>query len=106
MNPITLKLSSPIKAYGESVSEITLREPTGKDLRACGVPVTTKQEVDGSTSIRLEAEFGALLISRLANIPASSVDHMTAADFMAALGAAVSFFAVTSPDSSSTRTTT
>jgi hypothetical protein len=37
----TIALSKPIRAHNQDVSELTLREPTGADLVAAGVPFST-----------------------------------------------------------------
>jgi hypothetical protein len=86
--PATVTLTHPIQAHGEEVRSLTLRDPTGKDIRTLGYPfVITK---DGET--RPEAAVIAKYIVNLAAIPSSSVDQMSPLDTMAALEAVMSFF--------------
>jgi hypothetical protein len=78
-DPVTLTLRKPIQAHGETVLVLTFREPTGKDLAACGMP--------GGDSMA-SPEFGGyvrMMISRLAEIPPSSVDTMSAVDWRDAM---------------------
>lgn len=65
----TIQLQYPIEAHGKQVTELTLQRPKGKDLRA----------VDGMK----EVEQTLTLISRLGNIPPSSVADMDVVDIMA-----------------------
>ncbi|MGS1116871.1 phage tail assembly protein [Castellaniella sp. UC4442_H9] len=75
------KLATPIKAYGEEVTEITLREATTADARAIGsLPYAVVGE-DGAVQLALAV--CAKYISRLAGIPLSAVDQIPLADFHA-----------------------
>lgn len=75
---VKLKLSRPIEAHGETHDAIVIREPTVKDLRRCGYPVTGKAEI--------VPDAAAKLISVCAGIPPSSVDSMSPKDFTEAIG--------------------
>ena len=86
-----LKLSKPIKAHGEDVAELAFREPTGKDLRTCGMPYSMLDR-DGAVGLVIDAGAVAKLISALAGIPTSSVDQLSARDFQEATNVIVGFF--------------
>lgn len=71
-----IKLTKSIRAHAEDVHVLELREPTGKDVRELGFPHT----LTGDAGVKLDAGVVAKYISRLANIPLSSVDDMSPAD--------------------------
>ncbi|MBU8538731.1 phage tail assembly protein [Falsiroseomonas tokyonensis] len=75
-----LKLSAPIPAHGAQLHELTLRDPSGRDLRECGLPYRLLAEggvvIDGPASHRM--------IAQLAAVPPSSIDQLTGADWNAA----------------------
>ncbi|HAT1584057.1 TPA: phage tail assembly protein [Citrobacter farmeri] len=92
-----IKLSKPIRAHGEDVHVLELREPTGKDVRELGFPYTTT----GDAGVKLDAGTVAKYVSRLADIPLSSVDSMTPSDLNAISWEVAGFFLGTStPDNS------
>ncbi len=69
-----LSLQQPIQAHGEEVRELTLRAPLARDLR-------------GIIRIGAPPDIGDLLnlVARLADVPPSSIDQMSAADAFAAM---------------------
>lgn len=77
MENVTVQLSYPIKAHGETLLALTLRRPKVGDLRA----------VDGLGDMGKLAK----LIERCAGIPATSVDQIDAVD-VAALGEVIGGF--------------
>ncbi len=87
MEPTVITLSRPLEAHGETISRLSLREPNGGDIKVCGYPL---QIADGA-AVPLA---GAICkyIARLGNIPPSTVDKLTPADFNACLAAIVDFF--------------
>lgn len=87
-----MKLSRPIQAHGETLTELTLREPTGKDIRTAGAPYKMEFTASGGQLMHIDTEAVARLISALAGIPPSSVDQLTAKDFNAAQAEVISFF--------------
>lgn len=72
----TIILKKPINAHGEDITELTLREPNGEDVRANGYPFTTNAE--GQVILLGEPIFK--YISTLAGIPPSSVKEIHATD--------------------------
>ena len=92
-----LKLNKPIRAHGEDIHVLELREPTGKDVRELGFPYM----VSGDGGVRMDAGGISKYISRLAGIPPSSVDEMLPADLNAISWEVVSFFLrISAPDNS------
>ena len=90
---ITIKLSKTIKAHGEEVDEVTLREPATKDLMEIGLPMLIITGADGqSTGIEIRQPVIARYISRLAAIPMGSVESMTIKDFSLCSAAVMGFF--------------
>jgi hypothetical protein len=74
--PIEHTLAAPIQAHGAEVDVLTLRRPTGKDVRELGFPY----KLGGDESVVLSTEVIAKYISRLAAIPMSSVDQLEPSD--------------------------
>jgi hypothetical protein len=87
--PIQYKLSRPVKSVDRDVAELSLREPTGLDMRSCG---------DQS-----DAGFTHRLIARLAGITPAAVDAMAGRDVIA-LGRIINrdFLEPPEPETSST----
>ena len=52
MSGVTVRLAVPIEAHGETLTELVLREPTGKDIRISGMP------------FRFHAEDGTIVAGR------------------------------------------
>lgn len=84
----TLMLSKAITAHNETLTVLEFREPTGKDVRELGYPY----QVSNDESIKLSASITAKYISRLANIPMSSVDEMSPSDMGLAGALVIGFF--------------
>lgn len=87
MEPIIITLSRPVDAHGESINQLSLREPNAGDIKVCGYPL----QIGEGAAIPVA---GAICkyIARLANVPPSTVDRLTPADFNACLTAIVDFF--------------
>jgi hypothetical protein len=77
----TIPLSKPIVAHGETLSELVLRRPTVKELRACGQPYRVSGGGGGGASVQADYDAGAKLIAAICAIPPSSVDEMDPGDF-------------------------
>lgn len=88
---VTVKLRTPIQAHGETLHELTLREPRGKDIASCGVP---RSVVVRGKSTRIEVDTAVVYeyIVTLASIPPSSVDTISALDWDQLTNAVLGFF--------------
>jgi hypothetical protein len=93
--PVTITLTKSLTAHGQTCSTITIREPTGKDLRQCGYPFIISKE---GQERKIDGEAISKLIANCSQIPLSSVDMMGPADWNEAMAAVISFFAT--PESS------
>ncbi|WP_127958099.1 phage tail assembly protein [Serratia microhaemolytica] len=71
-----LTLSKAIMAHGEEITEIELREPTGKDVRDLGYPY----QLNADESVRLISGVVCKYLSTLGGIPPSAVDAMSPSD--------------------------
>lgn len=85
-----VKLTRPIKAHGDEIAEITLREPTGDDVMELGYPFSVGE--DGATTIK--AKVVGRYVVKLADIPMSSVKQICPADFLVLAGELIVFFGV------------
>ncbi|WP_225773332.1 phage tail assembly protein [Pseudomonas sp. Marseille-Q5115] len=72
-----IKLSTPIQAHGEEVTELTLRRPTSKEARAIKA---LPYKIDQDQAVTLDLDVAAKYISACADIPPSSVDQLDLAD--------------------------
>ena len=81
MKKITYKLSTPIDAHGETLSQIELREPLAADVIKSGMPYQMAYGSSGNSSLIIDSPACARLISGLAGIPTSSIGQMSLADF-------------------------
>ena len=86
---VTVTLSTPIEAHGETLSALTLREPIGKDIRTLGMPYRISTE-DGS--IIVDTGVVARYVSGLGGIPLSAVDKMPPGDWAGGMSAVLGFF--------------
>lgn len=89
---VTIPLGKSIKAHGEEVSEITLRDPATKDVIELGLPTLIVPTADGQTGIELRQTVIARYISRLAAIPMSSVESLSLKDHSLCTAAVMGFF--------------
>lgn len=93
MSGITIQLNQPIKAHGEEVSQLTLREPTTKDVIELGLPTLIIIGGDGkSTGVEVRQAVVARYIMRLAAIPLGAVESMSMNDFSVCTATVMGFF--------------
>jgi len=84
-------LRHPIAAYGDEVKEITLREPTGADIIATGVPVIF-DPLSSPPKIDFDMLKMTEMLARLAAIPTSSFRTMDPRDLMTLAWGCSGFF--------------
>ena len=97
----TLHLKTSIKAHGEEVSKLEIRAPNGKDLRLFGSPFQmTPNRETGEALPRFDNDASARLLTELAGVPLSSIDQMSASDFLAAQMVLLGFFGAGTPTTS------
>jgi len=85
-------LLDPIEAHGSEITTLEFRKPNGADIRACGVPFSFQPTEDGGIIMHPNAGPISAMISRLCNIPPSSVGMLSAPDWQAASMELLSFF--------------
>ncbi|MDU8357979.1 phage tail assembly protein [Pseudomonas syringae group sp. J309-1] len=71
-------LAVPITAHDQEVTEITLRRPTTKEVRAIKA---LPYKIDKDEAVTLDMDVAAKYIAVCASIPASSVDQLDISDF-------------------------
>lgn len=86
-----IKLSKPLEAHGEQVTELTLREPTTADVIDNGQPFLVIP-TDDEPAIEIRTKVIARYISLLAGIPLSSVKELSIGDFSKCQGMVMGFF--------------
>jgi len=89
--PRTHKLASPIQAYGNEVTEIVFRKPTGMDIVQQGNPVIF-DPISDPPRITFDERKMTAMISALAKIPVSSVQQMDPRDWVACAWMVAPFF--------------
>ncbi|MGQ3663186.1 phage tail assembly protein [Citrobacter braakii] len=76
MNTNTVILKKPVMAHGEEVTEITLREPNGKDVRKNGYPYN----MGGEGNIIMSGSAIAAYIQDLGGVNPRAVDDLHPSD--------------------------
>lgn len=102
---VTLKLSKPITAHGQEVSELTFADPTSKDVIELGFPYLVVIGADGQAATEFRSQVVAKYITKLAAIPAGAVQSLAVSDLNACVGVVMGFFGEgdgEAPESSST----
>lgn len=89
MSAIKVKLRVPIKAHGEEVSELELREPNTGDAIAIGKMPYTLGE---GGRVQPVPDVAAMYLSRMAAVPPSSIEQLHLADFNNAAWIVADFF--------------
>ncbi|VVG70945.1 hypothetical protein PAP18089_01917 [Pandoraea apista] len=88
-----IKLTKPIKAHGEQVSVLTLREPTGEEVRKVGA---LPYDVHGAAGNMIPQARVALKYAAIcAGVPPSSLDQLSAVDSLVVVNTVVGMFAGT-----------
>lgn len=85
--PVTVKLTEPIMAHGEKMTELTIRAPTGKDARIHGVPY----QVGHGGALIIDGDAMSRLLVDLCQVPLSSIDSLSFQDWNAAMQAVLGF---------------
>lgn len=85
---LTFDLRKSIQAHGETVSKLTIREPSGEDLIEVGVIFTVGKEGE----VQTDAKRFCTMLSRLAAIPESSVKKIHPKDLVVLSWMLTSFF--------------
>lgn len=89
MSTITQKLTTPIQAHGEEITELTLRRPTVQECRALKV---LPYNINGEGFPVMDVEAASKYLAVCAGIPASSVNQLELSDLNTAAWAVVGFF--------------
>lgn len=87
-----IKLTTPITHGEKTLTVLTIAAPTAKQIREVGMPFRVSADV-GSRDFEMNTERLCRYISKLAAIPPSVVDQLSAADFMKISGVIGDFFA-------------
>lgn len=77
--PTKVPLRKPIQAHGEELTSLTLRRPTGRELRIVGVPLLFL----AGGGVLMEPAAMAGMIGELASVPPSSLDQLVGSDYSA-----------------------
>lgn len=88
----TVTLTRPIQAHGSERKQIELREPNGVDIQECGGdPRAGGADKNGNVVI-VNPHVVANYISRLGEVPPSSVGQLCAIDWTRCQNAIIGFF--------------
>jgi hypothetical protein len=75
-----LILRKPVTANGETVMEITFREPTGGDIERIGNPITVGL-YENQPKMHFEAQTMTLMMAHLAGVPPSTIRSLHPKDW-------------------------
>jgi hypothetical protein len=109
MTDVIVKLTKPVVAHGEEITQLVLREPETKDVMEIGYPYLIVTGDDKTEAVELRPKIVARYAVKLAKVPLSSVEKLAIADLQSLQAAVMSFFGqtpdTTSSDSSSESST-
>jgi hypothetical protein len=88
-----ITLTKAITAHDKEISELELREPTSKDVQELGMPYVILAGGDDQ-AIQIQVKTICKYAVRLAAIPPSSVDQLSASDINGLVGVVMGFFGV------------
>lgn len=88
---LTRKLLKPIRAHGETYSELKFKEPTAEDLERVGIPCVFKVGVE-EIDIKHDQKVWVQMMSNLAAVPPSSIRQMDPRDFASCIWMLQGFF--------------
>ncbi|WP_445494361.1 phage tail assembly protein [Pseudomonas sp. 8(2025)] len=99
MSIVTIQLSAPIQAHGETLVALELRRPTVQDCRDIKA---LPYKIDKDESVSLDLDIASKYIAVCAGIPPGSVGQLELHDFNGIAWAVAGFFmAAASPKSES-----
>ena len=76
--PYVRTLMKPVTVLADKVTVVTVREPTGADLSACGNPAGI-----GPDGLTIDGKRMAAMIARLAGVPPTAIAEMDGRDVYA-----------------------
>lgn len=83
-----ITLIKPIKAHGEEVTELTLKDPTYAQIEKNGMPFFGTDEGD----VKVDMKSALRYLPEMAGVPPSSIEQMSPPDLVKAAYGVVSFF--------------
>jgi hypothetical protein len=93
VNAFEQELARPIQAHGQEITVLKWREPTAGDLEYAGVPITVDFFTDsGKPTVSFNEKKMSAMISRLCQVPPSSVSQLAAGDWHGIAWKLVRFF--------------
>ena len=82
---VTLELTKTLKGTDGPIGKLEIREPTFKDLKRCGMPISmSNSEIDWNNS--------SALLEAVTGVQAPVLDQMSIKDTMEAIGILAKFF--------------
>lgn len=84
----TVELTAPILVHGEETRFLEFREPTGKDIMACGSAFT----ICADESIRIDYKAVGAYVVRLAGVPTNAVEQLSGKDLSLCAQVVMGFF--------------
>lgn len=86
----------PVQSFGEEISAIVLREPTGAEMRRIGLPFCTLPNGAIDPDMDRVAKYAAILATPPLSPPA--IDKLSGADFVRLAVAVLPFFGDSTSD--------
>ncbi len=94
--PIDLQLEEPLNSYGETITKLSIACPRGSDILECGYPFATERNPrTGTMSDSINVPALRLLLSKMAQVPESTIDQLSSLDFFKAVDIIKFFFMFT-----------
>ncbi len=93
----TIKLTKKITVLGNEIDSIELREPTTRDVRKLGMPISIGKAGTASMDMDICAKY----LVALSNLTDGDIDKLSIDDFMDAATMVVTFFNPAMPETPS-----
>ena len=93
---ITITLTRPVRSIDRELTELVMREPTGRDLAECGFPTRVRE----GGAIEIDPVAVNKLGARLCNVGRPTIESLRMADWNALMAAVLGFLGGSAPTSS------
>lgn len=91
LKEITIDLGSPVQAFGNTLTKLTFRRPTGGDLMSLGEAYPVHIDFQTGDVRPVPIAMGQIM-STLAQVPVSTIRSMDSEDFSTCAHALIRFF--------------
>lgn len=93
---VTITLTRPVRSVDRELTELVMREPTGRDLTECGYPARARE----GGAVELDPAIISKLGARLCGVGRGTIESLGMTDWNAVMAAVMGFLGGSAPTSS------